>query len=66
MGLRILAWTFRIREINGILRKIDFCFGKEMLHECARQLSLSGISRTEINAHGFSSSAGLTAAVLYS
>lgn len=44
----------------------EYRFLLEMLHEYARLLSLSGISRTEMNAHGFSSSAGLTAAVLYS
>lgn len=60
MGLRILAWASWIREMNGFLRRIDFCFGKEMLHEYAGLSSLSGISQTKINAHGFSSSTGLT------
>lgn len=66
MGLRILGRACRMREMNGILRRIDFSFGKEMLHEYAGLPSLSGISWTKINAHAFSSSAGLTAAVLYS
>lgn len=62
------AWGLasRIREMNGILRRINFYFGKEILREYAGLPSLSGISWTEINACGFSSSAGLTAAVLYS
>lgn len=66
MGLRILAWASWVREMNGILRRINFYFGKEMLREYAGLPSLSGISWTEINARSFSSSAGLTAAVLYS
>lgn len=66
MGLRVLKWAPWIREMNGILRRIGFYFGRERLHEYAGLPSLSGISWTEINTHGFSSSASLTAAVPHS
>lgn len=52
MGLRMLKWAAWIKDMNGILRRISFYFGKEKSHKRAGLPSLSATSCTEINARG--------------